>query len=186
MCGRSWRHKRARVGTEGPRKIRKKCQPHAGQGQHADSSTSSGGFFWRTSWSSNRQQHAGAHHLLCRILDFWPRTNETPPHGGRLEKKARVSKTSVWFSHGKKLTTGKTFGINVGELFCYTSNVGKTAMLCPRGLCGVRRSWNDHERCTALLVDRSMIFCSTWASCSGEVDNSLSWRIRWMTLTERD
>ena len=34
----------------------------------------------------------------------------------------------------------------------YGRDLGKTAILCPRQVCQFRRSWVNHERCTAILV----------------------------------
>ena len=50
-----------------------------------------------------------------------------------------------------------TFAMNVpGHIVCGNDH-GKTAILCPREVNHFRRSWVDHERCTAILVGSTML-----------------------------
>ena len=39
----------------------------------------------------------------------------------------------------------------------YGRDLGTTAILCPRQVCQLRRSWISHERFTAILVGSAMI-----------------------------
>ena len=58
-----------------------------------------------------------------------------------------LQETDIW-------TTSK---MNVPGCIVYGRDHRRTAILCPREVCHLRRSWVDHERCTAVLVGSSML-----------------------------
>ena len=60
----------------------------------------------------------------------------------------------------------KTSAMNVPGLIVYGRDQGRTAILCPREVKHFRRSWADHERCTARKVG-STILLSVYILHSG-------------------
>ena len=52
----------------------------------------------------------------------------------------------------------------------YGRDLGKTAILCPRQVSQLRRSWVSHDRVTAILVESLMIL-SVYVPHSGREEN---------------
>ena len=56
--------------------------------------------------------------------------------------------------------------MNVPGYIVYGNDHGKTAISCPREVGHFRRSWVDHERCTASIVGSTMLL-SVFMTLSG-------------------
>ena len=56
-----------------------------------------------------------------------------------------------------KRDNGTTSAINVPGCIVYGRDHDRTAILCPREVNHFRRSWADHERCTAIMVGSTML-----------------------------
>ena len=57
-------------------------------------------------------------------------------------------------------------GLQVLGYVVHGCDHGKTAILCPGLACQIRRTWDSHERCTAILVG-SMMILSVYMSHGG-------------------
>ena len=75
--------------------------------------------------------------------------------------------------------------MNVPGYIVYGTDHGPTAILCPREVNHVRRSWVDNERCTAIFVGTTMLL-SVYMPHSGfdEVDHIEALESVRATLTE--
>ena len=57
----------------------------------------------------------------------------------------------------QEIENWKVSEMNVHGFECSGWDAGRTAILCPIQLCQVRRSWESHERCTAVLIGSMMV-----------------------------
>ena len=53
-----------------------------------------------------------------------------------------------------------TSAMNVPGFVVYGRHHGRTAILCTREVNHFRRSWVEHERCTAMLVGVALCLCA--------------------------